>query len=266
MTDLTAMLTIPSTFSFWFLLSAARAVVAAVSSSVMAAGGWMVLVGWVASVAGVASCVPQSWRHWRTRDVSDSPLAAYAMQVVSAVWWVVYESAVGAWPAAVSSAGWVLCLLVSLKVIAPTESPIQRRRQGLVVLAGTAAAVLLMATSPALVGVGANLVALYRWLPVCRGLWADRRTDLAGISPSAWWLGVAQAVLWIVYGVLAELPLVVAGSVPPLLVSVWVLGLLTRRRTSLSASPFVVSDAAEFAAWEAELAELELDALATPAV
>jgi len=195
----------------------------------LAAHGVAVL-GWVATLLTVVAAVPQAVRHWRRGDGSGSTLTVVALQLISAGWWASYEAAIGAWPAMASSLGWMACLAVSAVVLARTVAPASRRRFVAAVAAVSLAAVPVAWWAAPVLGVAANLLAWYRTAPTVRALWRDRHTGLAGVSPAGWLLNGGQAVLWIAYALAVRSPLMLAGSLVPLLLSVWVLVLLHRIR------------------------------------
>lgn len=186
---------------------------ATVRGAAVLAAHWLAILGWAATVVGVASSVPQAWRHLRTRSDDGTPLSTLTPQIVGAVWWITYETGNRAWPAAAGSLFWLVCVMVSISAIWPSTSNRTRLGNAALAVAGIAVTVPMARASLDLVGVVAGVLGTARLIPAVTHMWRRRHGGLPAVAPAGWVLGLGQAAMWSFYAAGSGLAVLLVSSI-----------------------------------------------------
>ena len=164
-----------------------------------------------ANVIGAMMAAPQFVRLYRSR-VTDGVSAEWvAVSIALNGWWSLYAVASGLWLVLpVSVISFVLYLGIAALFV---RSPQQAWRLGATVLGVAIVPVPVLAVAGwSAAGVVVGLGYGVQLMPAL--LTALRSRDLAGVAPGTWWIAVAEALLWLVYGWgVGDVALVVAGVV-----------------------------------------------------
>lgn len=166
----------------------------------------------VATVLGSWMSFPQARRLLRTRQVEGLSPMWIGVSVSINGWWLAYGLFAGVWALVpVSSISLVLYSTMAFVYLRETG------RRGLAGLVAGAAGLgmtplpFLLVGGWSLAGVAVGLAYGVQLLPAV--VTACRTSELAGIAAGTWWLAVAEAALWLVYGaVVRDLALLLAGA------------------------------------------------------
>ena len=165
-----------------------------------------------ANVMGAGMAYPQAHRLVRTRRLQGLSSTWVGVSVSMNAWWLAYGLAVGVWALVPVS----IVSLVLYGAIAHVLLSAGGRRMlpgfvlGALALGGLPA-VALLAGGWQLAGVVIGLGYGVQLAPAV--LAAHRTRDLVGVAPGTWWLALAEAALWLVYGAhVADPALLVGGS------------------------------------------------------
>ena len=164
-----------------------------------------------ATLLGSGMALPQARRLFVTRRVEGVSAAWVGVSVALNAWWLVYGLAQQVWALVPVSAVSLLLYLAIAGLLVHAGGP---RCLPAMVVAGLALGVVplgfLAVGGWALAGLVVGLCYGLQLLPAV--VTAYRSADLRGVSPGTWVLALAEASLWLVYGLAVGDPALIAGG------------------------------------------------------
>ena len=164
-----------------------------------------------ATVLGSAMAYPQARKLIRTRCVDGVSAAWIGVSMALNAWWLSYAVAEHVWALAPVSA--TSLVLYSAIAVVFVKAGGRRRLPGVVggiVSLGVVPLVALVAGGWPVAGLVIGLCYGVQLLPAV--VESFRGSDLAGISAGTWIIALAEAALWLVYGLAVTDPALIAGG------------------------------------------------------
>lgn len=150
-----------------------------------------------ASAATLVFLVPQIVRLVRSGDPTGVSVTWPALGLVANVGWTAYVVHERLWASVAAPLGAAIGYSVTLLLLARLQRPLRDSALRGSVLASVLVAALTVGGWPAF-GVA---LGLSHAVTITPSVWTAYRTRVpSGVSPGTWWLGVAEAALWGVYG------------------------------------------------------------------
>ncbi len=181
---------------------------------------------WVGTLLYIYRAVPYLVHLRRTGKVEEGSEFTLNLLIVSGVWWIAYSIEIDNVPTLLSTAAGMIAPAYCLWVLQrkgrlPKES-------ALLLVAGIALLPIVL-FHPREVAVGATVVGAIVTVP--QTITLLRRGHLAGIGLQTWLVSGANAVIWLIYGVMIGHPMVGAAAVAMIPCSIAVTaGVLRDRR------------------------------------
>ena len=169
----------------------------------------------------VARAIPSTVQVIRTRRVDEGGVVGLDLLTVSGIWWVIYALEIDNYPTLISSAAGLLPAAATLMILWRAG---RLHGRGLwLLVAGIALIPIAIADSRAAAVTAAVLGALIA-VPEAVSLMRDPYRAHEDVSFAMWLLVAVNAVVWLVYGIMVEHPVLgIAGLVqlPTALVICW---------------------------------------------
>lgn len=178
-----------------------------------------------ATVLGSGMAFPQARKLVRTRRVEGVSAAWIGVSMALNAWWLAYAFAEQVWALVpVSATSLVLYTTIAVVFV---------RTAGLASAGGVGSGALVLGGVPAVALLAGGWSVAGLVIGLCYGLQllpavveSFRSADLTGISAGTWLIALAEAALWLVYGLAVGDPALIAGGVSGTAMAALILGRL----------------------------------------
>jgi uncharacterized protein with PQ loop repeat len=187
----------------------------------------------------VARAIPSTVQVIRTRKVDAGGVVGLDLLTVSGIWWVIYALEIDNYPTLISSVAGLLPAVVTLLILWRAG---ELHGRGLVLLLAGVALIPIALASSRLAAVIAALLGALIAVPEAFSLLRNPERAGEDISFTMWLLVGVNAVVWLVYGIMIEHPILGAAGLIQLPCAILICWRLARRppviqRVSPSAPP-----------------------------
>jgi uncharacterized protein with PQ loop repeat len=171
-------------------------------------------IGLVASTLSLSMTMPQAMRIWRDRSATGVSTVTWMLFCVTFSQWIGYTLREGIW---IAFAGNVLALITAISTLVGIHRANPRRHDlsfGVLLFAAIGSAMLIGHNAPLGVVIVMQFAAVLVRMPQVFAsfrTWRTRRHS--EVSRTAWWLGLASAGAWTIYGI--TLPDLAIAAVSP---------------------------------------------------
>jgi uncharacterized protein with PQ loop repeat len=188
----------------------------------------------IGTVLYVARALPATVQVIRTREVDAGGVIGLDLLTVSGIWWVVYALEIDNYPTLISSLAGLLPAALTLLILWRAR---ELHARGIAILLAGLALIPIAVASSRLAAVVAALLNALIAVPEAISLLRDPQRADEDVSFTMWVLVGVNAVVWLVYGILIEHPILGAAGLVQLPCAILICWRIARRGPPAGLTP-----------------------------